>query len=162
MALDIQGEIQIGHGLKYMTQDLVEAGYFLKDYLRPKLDYLWERKPSQFDWTGKQSPKMLPHLIVNIRTPCAKVVLIVRHFAHLRGYDLTTEPFWPIADEAFDLCRLKAPEVFQANVSSEWTIFKWTAGVSQSEIEWINTLSPASAWRCNISRARGLTLWNRT
>jgi hypothetical protein len=27
-ALDIEGEIQIGHGLRYMTQDLVEAEYF--------------------------------------------------------------------------------------------------------------------------------------
>jgi hypothetical protein len=132
-ALDIEGEIQIGHGLRYMTQDLVEAEYFPEGYRRTEFDYLWERRPHQFNSAGKPPPQMLTHLIENIRTPCAEVVMIVEHFARLRGYNLATEPFWPIAYEAFDLCRLKSPEIFQANLGSEWTVFNWMARVSTGD-----------------------------
>ena len=127
---DYHQEVKIGHGIDYMVRDLVYAGYYPQEYFRTKFDHTWNWKRYKFKKEGIPPKEMLPHLLENVRTPFAELILIVDLFAKLRGYDLTEEPFWPIAYEALDLCRLKSPEVFQVNLNEDWTIFNWMARIS--------------------------------
>ena len=130
---DYGKEFQIGHGVDYMVVDLVAAGYYPQDYVRTKFDFKWNWKRHNFATEGKPPQEMLPHLLENVRTPFAELILIVDLFSQLRGYERTTEPFWPILYEALDLCRLKSPEVFPENLHEDRTIFNWTSRVSTGD-----------------------------
>ena len=92
-------------------EDLLEAGYLQPPYSRTPFNKDWCRDPT-FAARGRIPPDMLPHLIENVRIPCAEAILIVAHFATQRHYSMS-EPFFPILFEAFGLCHGRDPKDLQ-------------------------------------------------
>ena len=129
--------IDIETGIKGMIRDLKRASCFPAEYKRTDWDYRWEGIGSRINkdlkYYGKPPPKMMPHIRENARIPFAELILIVDHFARNKGYNLDQEPFWPIAYEAMDLCRLKDPKVFQANIEKDYLRNNWLFHVDQGD-----------------------------
>ena len=123
-------KVDISFGIPSMVGDLVEARY-MKDYKRTEYDPRWERSKSginrEFLYYGRPPKQMWPHILENARIPFAEMILIVETFARSRGYNQAMEPFWPIAYEALDICRLRDPKVFQANIIKEPHKNHWMA-----------------------------------
>ena len=129
--------IDIEVGIPVMVKDLVKAKYFPDTYRRKKYNHDWEcyrgRVNHQYTQMGRPPPDMEPHMLENARVPFAELVLIVETFAKRRGYDLATEPFWPIAYEALDLCRLRDPKSFQKSIRWDQTKDYWMFHVDSGD-----------------------------
>ena len=113
-----KGEIpekgQVPHGIDSQIMDLQMANWFV-NYNRTPYSFCWERD-KEFQEFGRPPKGMLPHLIENIRIPAAHSILVVYAFAKARGYDLKTEPFYPVLHEAFDICRGRDPFIQQKSL----------------------------------------------
>lgn len=99
------------YGIEEQINDLKEAEFYPADYKRTPYKYTWQTQVSK----GIIPSQMMPHLIENIRVPCAMAILVVIDFAKRRGYE-SEVPFLPILHEAFDICRSRDPVAFQVNL----------------------------------------------
>ena len=139
-------------GIESMIDDLKKAGHVPYNYKRTDYDWKWEKKPQTgeaFVKHGRIPPPMMPHLLENARIPFAELILIVETFAKRRKYDLTKEPFWPIAYEALDLCRFRDPRVFQHSIETDFTRDFWVANLTL-ETERVRSHLPAMCEEMNF------------
>ena len=134
---DENNPLPITHGIDWMVLDLVKSDFFPATYRRSKFCAYWEYSipetkegPTDLVKRGRPPTRMHKHLLENVRIPFCELILIVAHFAEARGYNLEKEPYWPIAWEVLDLCRLKSPEVFQANFTEDPHFDQWISRIT--------------------------------
>ena len=125
---------QVPHGIESQIMDL-QMAYWFVNYERTPYNFRWEWD-KEYQKFGRPPRSMLPHLIENIRVPAAHSILLVYAFAKLRGYDLSTEPFYPVLHEAFDVCRGRDPFIQQKSLDPpQKEVDYWSARPSQLERE---------------------------
>ena len=131
-------------------EDLLEAGYLQPPYSRTPFNKDWCRDPT-FAARGRIPPDMLPHLIENVRIPCAEAILIVAHFATQRHYSMS-EPFFPILFEAFGLCHGRDPKDLQRTLDPPRPEVNYWMALLPVKSRLQQSTIPASCWEASSYR----------